>query len=359
MSKQRRRIANIRFDERHAGGDGMIKKTMILSTRETNPYHNLALEEYLLLHVREEECILYLWQNRHTVVIGRNQNCWRECRVEELERDGGFLVRRLSGGGAVYHDLGNLNFTFLVRKSDYDTEKQLQVILKAVQKLEICAEKTGRNDITVDGRKFSGNAFYQTGDCCYHHGTLLLHADKEMMSRFLNVSGEKLKSKGVASVRSRVANLSEFCPDVTVEKMEGALREAFGEVYGCPVTEFPTQRLEKEEIRRGAVRFASAKWKYGRKIPFQAGKEKRFSWGELQIWLDVDQGTVQNAEVFSDAMDETWIRQLKKALCGCRYEKQALALAAAGTTERSEATEKQREMAEDAIGLLGTLQGLE
>lgn len=337
----------------------MIKNTMILSTRETNPYHNLALEEYLLLHVREEECILYLWQNRHTVVIGRNQNCWRECRVEELERDGGFLVRRLSGGGAVYHDLGNLNFTFLVQKSDYDTEKQLQVVLKAVQKLGIRAEKTGRNDITVDGRKFSGNAFYQTGSCCYHHGTLLLHADKEMMSRFLNVSGEKLKSKGVASVRSRVANLSEFCPDVTVGKMETALREAFGEVYGCPVTEFPAQRLDEEAIRRGVDRFASPEWKYGRKIPFQVGREKRFSWGELQIWLEVDQGVVRNAEVFSDALDETWILRLKSTLCGCRYAKHALALAAAGTAEGPEATEKQREMAEDAVHLLETLQGLE
>lgn len=337
----------------------MIKKTMILSTRETNPYHNLALEEYLLLHVQEEECILYLWQNRHTVVIGRNQNCWRECRVEELERDGGFLVRRLSGGGAVYHDLGNLNFTFLVRKSDYDTEKQLQVILRAVQKLGIHAEKTGRNDITVDGRKFSGNAFYQTGDCCYHHGTLLLHADKEMMARFLNVSGEKLKSKGVASVRSRVANLSEFCPDVTVEKMEAALREAFGEIYGCPVAELPIGRLDEAAIRRGMDRFSSPEWKYGRKIPFQVGREKRFSWGELQIWLDVDQGMIRNAEVFSDAMDEAWILQLKKALCGCHYVKKALTEAVVETAKGVKATERQREMAEDAIWLLGTLQGLE
>ena len=100
--------------------------------------------------------------------------------------------------------------------------------------------------------------------------------------------------------------------------MEAALREAFGEVYGCQVTEFPAQRLDEEAIRRGEDRFASPKWKYERKIPFQVEREKRFPWGELQIRLDVDQGTVRNAEAFSDALDETWILQLKKALCGCR-----------------------------------------
>ena len=142
----------------------MIEQLTYIETDNTHPYKNLAVEEYLLLHCRENECILYLWQNQNTVVAGRNQNVWKECLVSRLEEDNGHIVRRLSGGGAVYHDLGNLNFTFLVRKENYDVSKQLDVILKAVQKLGIAAEKSGRNDILADGRKFSGNAFYEKGD---------------------------------------------------------------------------------------------------------------------------------------------------------------------------------------------------
>lgn len=302
----------------------MITKATQVITKETNPYQNLALEEYLLLNVEKEECILYLWQNRHTVVIGRNQNCWQECKVNYLEEDGGFLVRRLSGGGAVYHDLGNLNFTFLVRKENYDVDRQLQVIIRAAQKLGIHAEKTGRNDITVDGRKFSGNAFYETGDCCYHHGTLLLNVDTSQMSRFLNVSKEKLQSKGVSSVRSRVANLSEFCPEITVSLMEEKLTEAFGEVYGCPVQKMPESRLSREAIRQAAERFGSFEWKYGRKIPFQFSFGRRFAWGDIQFQLQVDQGVIQEAQVYSDAMDAGWIEDLKKGLQGCRYDQEAL-----------------------------------
>ena len=130
-------------------------------------------------------------------MIGRNQNCWKECRVSELEADGGHLVRRLSGGGAVYHDLGNLNFTFCMRKEDADVDRQLQVIIEAVASFGLTAEKTGRNDVAINGQKFSGNAFFDSKGCYYHHGTLLLNVDTTSMSRFLNPSKAKLQSKGV------------------------------------------------------------------------------------------------------------------------------------------------------------------
>ena len=137
----------------------MINTLKIYITKNTYPYHNLTVEEYLTTHVQSGEIILYLWQNQHTIVIGRNQNAWKECKVSELEADGGHVVRRLSGGGAVYHDLGNLNFTFCVQKDDYSVDKQLSVIVQAVHNLGAAVRKTGRNDITVEGRKFSGNAF--------------------------------------------------------------------------------------------------------------------------------------------------------------------------------------------------------
>ena len=125
----------------------MVTKLTYIESDQVNPYKNLAVEEYLLLHCEDKECILYLWQNQNTVVIGRNQNAWKECKVTKLEEENGHLARRLSGGGAVYHDLGNLNFTFLVNKDEYSLEKQLQVIINAMGRLGLKAEKSGRNDI--------------------------------------------------------------------------------------------------------------------------------------------------------------------------------------------------------------------
>ena len=152
----------------------MIERISVIDADGTDPYRNIALEECLLHDVRPGQCILYLWQNQRTVVLGRNQNALDECDVTALERDGGHLARRLSGGGAVYHDLGNLNFTFLVPTADYDQRAQTETILGAVRAMGVDAMRTGRNDLVVDGRKFSGHAYYHTGDKSYHHGTLMV-----------------------------------------------------------------------------------------------------------------------------------------------------------------------------------------
>ena len=311
----------------------MINRLVWMETDNTYPYRNLAMEEYMTLHVPRGTCILYLWQNRHTVVIGKNQNCWRECRVNFLEQEDGYLVRRLSGGGAVFHDLGNLNFTFIVGAGDYDVSRQLDVILEAVRSLGIHAEKTGRNDITVDGRKFSGNAFYRTGDGCYHHGTILIRADKENMSRYLNVSKEKLASKGVTSVKSRVANLCEFKPDITLEEVKSALVEAFSKVYGQPAVRMEEGELPQPDIDARTEKFASWQWKYGRKIPFEYEMEKRFPWGNIQIQFHVDEGMIQDVNVFSDAMDQEMIGMLAEQLKGCAYAEEDIcrAVKAVGT----------------------------
>lgn len=282
------------------------------------------MEEYLTLHVQPGECILFLWQNKRTVVIGKNQNCWKECKVNYLEEDGGYLVRRLSGGGAVYHDMGNLNFTFCVRKEDYDVDRQLEVIIQAVRSLGMDACKTGRNDITIDGRKFSGNAFYQSKGFCYHHGTLLLDVDKEQMSGYLNVSKEKLQSKSVDSVRSRVVNLKELNPDITVKQLEKNLLKAFSSVYGCEAEPLEDGRLDWGQIQESEQKFASWEWKYGRKIPFQYSASRRFEWGDIGLQFSVNEGIVQEVNVFSDGMEQEFLSEVPGVWKGCRYEEQAL-----------------------------------
>ncbi len=302
----------------------MIQNLTWIETENTWPYRNLAMEEYMTLHAKQGECVLFLWQNRRTVVIGKNQNCWKECRVSALEEDGGFLARRLSGGGAVFHDLGNLNFTFIARRADYNVDRQLQVIIEALKTLGIHSEKTGRNDVTVEGRKFSGNAFYQSGDYCCHHGTLLVDVDSALMSRYLNVSREKLAAKGVSSVKSRVVNLRELLPELTIAQLKEALVNAFSQVYGLTPRRMDETELPAGEIDRLAGRFASDQWKYGRKMSFDYEFSRRFDWGDIQLQLHVDRGIVLEAAAYSDAMDPELIGRLPEVLKGCVCGREAL-----------------------------------
>ena len=305
----------------------MIDKLWIYEGQSYDPHYNLAVEEYLLESVEPGQCVLYLWQNRNTVVIGRNQNPWKECRTTLLEQEGGHLARRLSGGGAVFHDLGNLNFTFLMCLEDYSVPRQMEVIRSAVASLGIPAEVSGRNDILAQGRKFSGNAFYKNGRQAYHHGTLLVAADMEKLGRYLHPSRAKLKAKGVESVRSRVVNLQELNPAVTVDSLKKALQEAFSNVYGLPVEALPSAWLDEAAIGQLTQRNRSWQWNYGQKLPFTFECEDRFSWGEVQAQLQIEHGIIQNAKLYSDCLEEDMIPQWEKRLTGCRFEWQSLGAA--------------------------------
>ncbi|MDK2808460.1 MAG: lipoate---protein ligase [Clostridiales bacterium] len=302
----------------------MVTKIQYIEAKGTNPYENLALEEYLLDTVEKDACILYLWQNQNTVVIGRNQNPWKECKSEALKEDGGYLVRRLSGGGAVFHDLGNLNFTFLVHKENYDLEKQLGVILRAVNKMGIEAKNSGRNDITVKGRKFSGNAFYTRSDHCYHHGTLLVRADLERLSYYLTVSKEKLRMKGIDSVSARVGNLSDYKETLTVEELKRALFEAFEEVYQAKAMPLDLESLDGALLKIRSEHFASFDWNFGKQMEFQYEREVQFTWGNVTIQFQVDAGIIKELVVYSDAVEADFIAMLPDVLRGARYEKKAV-----------------------------------
>lgn len=334
----------------------MSCEPLYLVTDCTDPVRNLALEAALLEAVQPGQCLLYLWQNRNTVVIGRNQNSRRECRLDLLEADGGRLVRRMSGGGAVYHDLGNLNFTFLACEGAYDLDRQLEVVLRAVRGLGVPAEKTGRNDLTADGRKFSGNAFYRAGDRRYHHGTLLLSADGEKMARYLSVAPEKLRSKGVASVRARVCNLAEYVPGLTARRLVQALLDAFGEVYGSEPELF-AYPLDAARLRALEEKFASDEWRFGREPRADCTLSGRWPWGGAELCLTVAGGRVTAATVYTDAMDAGLAAALEAALTGSLFAAQSLAAAARALAGRENDRGERLAMALDIAALLEEMDG--
>lgn len=268
----------------------------------------------MLGQVGEEETILYLWQNEDTVVIGRNQNAWRECDCRLLEQEGGRLARRLSGGGAVFHDTGNLNFTFIVRRESYDVQKQLGVVLEAVRAVGIDAEFSGRNDLVVGTRKFSGNAFLLGKVAACHHGTLLISTNLDKLVRYLQVSKEKISSKGVESVRSRVVNLSELQPSLTVTALKNSLVQSFASAYPGEHVMYQVDPSKLSELADLYDRHASWEWRFGRSPEFDICYSTRFTWGEVQLCLTLRRGCIESVNLYSDAMNADLVSGIAHAL---------------------------------------------
>ncbi len=302
----------------------MITELRIYESTGFDPCANLALEKHLMDITPAGTCLMYLWQNQNTVVIGRNQNAWLECRSTLLAEEGGTLVRRLSGGGAVFHDLGNLNFTFIMCKEDYDLDKQLSVIQRACALAGIRAEKSGRNDLLADGRKFSGNAFYQNSTHAYHHGTLMVDVDKEKLGRYLSPPKAKLEAKGVTSVRSRVANLKELAPGLTVDAMKGYMTAAFNQVYGMEAVPLVLNDADQEAIDRLRAEYSTWEYVFGTPLPFTFACEGHFPWGHVQLQLNAKEGIITGAKVYSDSMDWTLPETAENALTGCRFDTAAM-----------------------------------
>ncbi len=301
-----------------------VNHLTIVDSISYDPYVNLAMEEWLLGNVRKDEVIFYLWQNQHTVVIGKNQNAYKECLVDALIEDHGKLARRNSGGGAVYHDLGNLNFTFLMHQENYDVKRQCEIIADALAQLGIHAEVSGRNDITVNHKKISGNAFYSCRGRNYHHGTLLMNVELSQMQKFLVPSAAKLKSKGVDSVKARVANLIEFAPTLTLQELKGQLIQAAKRCYQCVEEYLEVSAEDNTQIQHLAKHYQSEKWLYGVNLAFEIELAHRFDWGEVQFQLKLNQGIIQDDQIYGDVMDVSFIESLRGVLIGCPYRREAI-----------------------------------
>ena len=320
-------------------------KLSYLDLMTTDPSYNLAMEQYVFDCLPRDRMYFMLWQNDNAIIVGKYQNTIAEINEEAVRERGIRVVRRLSGGGAVYHDMGNLNFTFSLRTQDYDLRRQQSVIVEACRSLGIPAEISGRNDILTNGCKFSGNSFYSHAGCSFHNGTLLVNVDMANLGKYLTPSKTKLESKGVASVRSRVINLTELKPDLTIDGMAQAMVKAFETVYGLEAQELREENFDSAEIERRYQRFHSYDWVYGRSVPCSFSCAKRFAWGEVTIELAVENAVCTDAAVWSDAMDAEFAKPLADALRGCRFAIDALC-------ERVQSVSECRDYADDLCALL-------
>lgn len=293
--------------------------SILVISNQTNPYLNIAVENYLLSSTSNGEVILYLWQNQRTVVIGQNQNPFSECNVDLLEKDGGYLMRRQTGGGAVFHDLGNLNFSFIVPNNLYDQTRQFTVLQRAVASYGLHTEVSGRNDVLCQGRKFSGNAFSKGKTQRLHHGTILIRTDLEVLQRYLKVKPAKLQKHGVGSVQSRVVNLSELKPEITADNIKPHLIRTFEEEYGGPLRTLDFEALAQlPQVQELYNRFASIEWKYGRWQCFEAQHSAQFEWGGVDISVTVDEpsATITAIDIASDSLFPDVISQAYDILVG-------------------------------------------
>ena len=299
-------------------------KLRILKSAVTNPWFNLATEDWIFNTLDPDSHTLFLWRNSETVVIGRSQNPWVECKTDKMKADDVFLARRQSGGGAVFHDLGNTNFTFLSPKAEYDQAANFTIIINALKSLGIDATLSGRNDMQVGDKKISGSAFKHAIDRSFHHGTLLVDADMQKLSDYLNPHPLKLQAKGIKSVRARVANLVEFNDTINHDILSQAIIEAFCEYYDqtIEVEELDEASLaEQPTLNKYYQQMADWDWRFGKTPEFSHRLETRFDWGMIDLHMDVKQAVIEQVIIFSDALNIGLIDDLKEALTGVKYHK--------------------------------------
>lgn len=308
----------------------MKQNLRLLISNSHDPWFNLAVEDCIFKAMTDQR-ILFLWRNNNTVVIGQSQNPWKECNTRKMEEDKIKLARRSSGGGAVFHDLGNTCFTFMAGKPEYDKTISTNIILDALKRIGIEAFASGRNDLVVktdEGeRKISGSAYRETQDRGFHHGTLLLNANLSRLADYLNPDPKKLQAKGITSVRSRVANLIEFKSDISHEMICQAVTEAFFSYYGESVDAeiispdvFPDLPNFKEQFAKQS----SWEWNFGKAPAFSHLLEERFTWGGVEIHFDVEQGNISSAQLFTDSLFTAPIIRLQALLVGTLYQHDAI-----------------------------------
>jgi lipoate---protein ligase len=291
----------------------------------TDPRINLAIEEYALKNLDINETYLLFYINEPSIIIGKNQNTVEEINTDYVESNGIKVVRRLSGGGAVYHDLGNLNFSFITKddgESFHNFRKFTEPVITALQKLGVNAELSGRNDILAEGRKISGNAQFSTKGRMFSHGTLLFDSEIEHVVSALRVKQDKIESKGIKSIRSRVANISEFLSDpMDIQQFRShLLRNIFSEYNDIPeyvLTEEDWSKIHELSIER----YQNWDWNYGKSPKFNSQHSHRFPVGSIDVRLEVNKGVIESCKIFGDFFGVGDVSEIEALLTGQKYEK--------------------------------------
>lgn len=292
-----------------------------------DPYFNMAVEEYIIENFDSKYDYFILWQNTPSVLIGKNQNTLAEVNMDYVKKNDIKIVRRLSGGGAIYEDMGNVNFTYIVdyRKEYVNSMKRFAgAIIKALKMIGIEAEFSGRNDILIDGKKISGNAQYVTKDRILHHGTLLFNSDLSVMPKVLNVKASKISSKGIKSVRSRVTNIKDHLnnKDMTLDQFKELIIRNISDVENKPIREYKFTKQDLDTIKRlRDEKYSTWEWNFGKSPKFSIQNSQRFDGGELGVSLDVRKGTIKNIEFFGDFMSMKDIKDIEDSLKGIQYRK--------------------------------------
>ncbi len=303
----------------------MNKSFTYLETGSTDPYYNLAFEEYVLTRLREGNYLI-LWQNDNTIVVGLNQNTEAEINRAFVDAHGIRVVRRSTGGGAVYHDLGNLNYSFItdVENAGMITKSQFtDPIISALRSLGIDAEASGRNDILANGKKVSGTAQRIDHDRILHHGTLLFDSDPSAVEGALRVDPEKFKAKGIQSVRSRIGNIRPLLPsDMTMRQFwEYLLHFLTGDI----VTKVNLPQGALQEIRTlRDTKYATWEWNFGRSPAADIHAKKRFPAGTAEVYLTIERGRIKEIQIFGDFLALRPIAPLRDILIGKEYKKEVI-----------------------------------
>ncbi|SDJ43726.1 lipoate--protein ligase [Salimicrobium halophilum] len=296
-----------------------------------DPTINLAIEEYALKNLDISETYLLFYINEPSIIIGKNQNAIEEINTDFVEENGIHVVRRLSGGGAVYHDLGNLNFSFLTKddgNSFHDFAKFTEPVVDALKQLGAPAELSGRNDLTIEGRKISGNAQFTTKGRMFSHGTLMFNSEVENVVRSLNVKSEKIRSKGIKSIRSRVASIAEYLPEgTTMEDFKTMILRYIFDVED--VNDVPQYKLTEEDWKAiyqlSEERYRNWDWNYGKSPKSNIQQTKRIEGaGTYDIRLDVNKGYINNAKIYGDFFGIGDVTEVEDRLIGTKYEREAI-----------------------------------
>lgn len=286
----------------------------------TDPCFNLALEEYFLKQPPIADDIVILWRNNPTVVIGRNQNIAVEINQPFIAKNHIQVVRRLSGGGAVYHDLGNLNFTFITtpKSNSYNEFARLTLpVIDALSEFGVNAKFTGRNDLTIDNQKFSGNAQYLYHGRLMHHGTILFDTNLTVLSQALSGSKSKFSTHSVPSVHSKVTTLKQHLPpNASLTDFEGILLKSIFSHSDTPYQNYDLTPLDLQTIETLSQRYRDPSWTYGSQPPYNFSSKKTFPGGTIELLLDIHNDTIINCKFYGDFFATRDINELEATLCG-------------------------------------------